>query len=296
MRTIWNGTLHFGLVRIPVGLAPTSTAGEIEFRTLHRECGTPIKQKQWCPHHDRVVESSELVKGWEIAPGEFVIVEDEELAGLKPEGTSRAIELLGFVPVAEIDPIALDRCYYLAPSESPVGRRPYAAFSDALEKTGRAALVRYLAWGKERIAVVRPVRTGLVTLVLHNVKYAEELISTDEIEKLLADTKVLESEGKLAQTLVKRIAIVNPASVDNAYARRVQRLLEDKIAGKKIVRAKAPKTLEADEPPADLAGALRRSVRAATAKPKTQQKRSAAAPAKKSTAAPARPRRRPTKT
>lgn len=267
MRTIWNGTLHFGLVRIPVGLAPTSTSGKIEFRTLHRDCGTPVKQKSWCPFHKRPVESDELVKGWEIAPGEFVLVEDDELAALEPESSTRTIETLGFIPAGDVDPVALDRCYYLAPSESPVGRRPYAVFSDALAKTEKAALVRFVAWQKERLAVIRPIGEGKTTLVLHTVRYAEELCPPDEIEKQLQDAAVSTAEAKLAQQLVRRLKTIDPAKVENRYARRVQRLLEDKIAGKKIVRAKASPKAAAEEPPADLAAALRKSVRAAAPKP-----------------------------
>src|SRR3989449_11495875 len=96
MRTIWNGSISFGLVNIPVGLAPATKPAarqsDIAFRTLHRECGTPIKQKRWCPTHEREVEADELVKGWEVSKGQFVIVEDADLEAISQHDNSRAIE------------------------------------------------------------------------------------------------------------------------------------------------------------------------------------------------------------
>ena len=104
MRTIWNGSLSFGLVTIPVGLAVAQQRRDVSFRTLHRECGTPIKQKRWCPVHEREVDSEELVKGWEFAKGQYVMIEDSDLESVELQ-RSRSIELLRFVPLAEVDPI-----------------------------------------------------------------------------------------------------------------------------------------------------------------------------------------------
>jgi len=101
MRTIWNGSISFGLVNIPVGLAPATKPAarqsDIAFRTLHRECGTPIKQKRWCPTHEREVEPDELGKGWEVSKGQFVIVEDADLEAISQHDNSRAIEITRFV-------------------------------------------------------------------------------------------------------------------------------------------------------------------------------------------------------
>src|SRR4029453_810728 len=107
MRTMWNGSISFGLVNIPVGLAlatkPAARQSDVSFRTLHRECGTPIKQKRWCPVHEREVEAEELVKGWEFAKGQFVMMEGSDLESVELK-RSRSIELLRFVPLAEVDP------------------------------------------------------------------------------------------------------------------------------------------------------------------------------------------------
>src|SRR5918997_4189665 len=108
MRTTWNGSLSFGLVSIPVGLAPATKPAarqsDVSFRLLHRECGTPIKQKRWCPTHDREVTQDELVRGFEIAKGQFVFVEDAELEQLERIDDSRSIEIRRFVPEDEVDP------------------------------------------------------------------------------------------------------------------------------------------------------------------------------------------------
>ena len=120
MRTTWNGSLSFGLVSIPVGLAPATKPAarqsDVSFRLLHRECGTPIKQKRWCPVHDREVGPDEPVKGWEVSKGQFVLVEESDLEALERSDDSRAIEITQFVRLEEVDPIFFDRTYFWCPA------------------------------------------------------------------------------------------------------------------------------------------------------------------------------------
>ena len=120
MRTTWNGSVSFGLVSIPVGLAPATKPAarqsDVAFRQLHRECGTPIKQKRWCPVHERDVESDELVRGWEVAKGQFVFVEDSDLEAIEKHDTSRSIDINRFVRLEEVDPSYFDRTYFLVPA------------------------------------------------------------------------------------------------------------------------------------------------------------------------------------
>ena len=136
MRTIWNGSITFGLVNIPVGMAlatkPAARQSDVSFRTLHRECRTPIKQKRWCPTHEREVERDELVKGWEVAKGEFVIVEDADLEAIERVDDSKSIEITRFVDLEEVDPVLFDRTYYLAPAREPAARRPYVLLLRAM--------------------------------------------------------------------------------------------------------------------------------------------------------------------
>src|SRR6201987_812455 len=126
MRTIWNGSISFGLVNIPIGLALATQRNDVAFRTLHPECGTPIKQKRWCPFHEREVEADELVKGWEVAKGQFVMVEDADLEAIERSSDSRTIDIGRFVKLEEVDPIFFDRTYFLVPASAAAGRRPYA--------------------------------------------------------------------------------------------------------------------------------------------------------------------------
>ena len=141
MRTTWNGSISFGLVSIPVGLSPaTATSArqsDVQFKLLHRECLTPIKQKRWCPVHDVELAPDEIVRGWEAAKGQFVPVEDDELEALESLDTSRAIEIRQFVPAGEVDPIYFDRTYFLVPAATEAQRRPYAllARGDARVRT-----------------------------------------------------------------------------------------------------------------------------------------------------------------
>jgi DNA end-binding protein Ku len=128
MRTIWNGSLSFGLVNIPVGLAlataPKARQSDVSFRTLHAECKTPIRQKRWCPTHDREVGPDEIAKGWEVAKGEFVIVDDADIEAIQLADDSRAIDINAFVPIEQVDPVFFDRTYYLAPASAAAARRP----------------------------------------------------------------------------------------------------------------------------------------------------------------------------
>ncbi len=160
MRTIWNGSINFGLVNIPVGLAlatkPAARQSDVSFRTLHRECGTPIKQKRWCPVHEREVSADELVKGWEVSKGEFVFVEDADLEAITVQDDSRAIEITRFVPLDQIDPVYYDRTYFLAPSDAAAQRRPYVLLLRAMQETGMGAIGRFILRGQENFALIRP--------------------------------------------------------------------------------------------------------------------------------------------
>src|SRR5258708_7830149 len=160
MRTIWNGSISFGLVSIPVGLALATTAkakqSDVSFRTLHRECKTPIRQKRWCPTHDREVGPDEIVKGWEVAKGEFVIVEDADLEAIELHDESRSIEITRFVPLDEVDPVYLDRTYYLAPASAPAQRRPYVLLREPMNQSGIGGIGRFVLPASEDFSPLHP--------------------------------------------------------------------------------------------------------------------------------------------
>jgi DNA end-binding protein Ku len=256
VRTIWNGSLSFGLVTIPVGLAVAQQRKDVSFRTLHRECGTPIKQKRFCPLHEREVEADELVKGWELAKGQYVLVEESDLESVELR-RSRSIELLRFVPLTQVDPLYFDRAYYLAPASDPVGRRPYALLSKALQDTGMAAVGKFVLWGKENLCLVRTIGDVLALELLY---YAEDIRSSAEIVEAVEETEVKKSELEMARQLVESLAgEFDPSEYRNDYRDELRAMLDAKVSGQEIVR---PEPV-AEAPVIDLMDALKQSIAAA---------------------------------
>ena len=253
MRTIWNGSISFGLVNIPIGLALATQRSDIAFRTLHRECGTPIKQKRWCPFHERDVEPEELVKGWEFVKGEFVFVEESDLEAVALQ-RSQSIEILRFVQLADVDPVYFDRTYYLAPSSGDAARRPYVLLLRAMTESGMAAIGKFVLWGKENLCLIRPHGDSLA---LETLFFAEDVRSRAEIEEAVAETDVQAAELELAQQVIQSlVGEFQPEEFENHYRGELREMLEAKLAGQEIKRPEpVPET-----PVVDLMEALRRSV------------------------------------
>jgi DNA end-binding protein Ku len=263
MRTIWNGSLSFGLVNIPIGLALATQRSDVAFRTLHRECGTPIKQKRYCPFHERDVEAEELVKGWEVAKGQFVLVEEEDLEAVALQ-RSQSIEIVRFVELAQVDPVYFDRTYYLAPASAAAARRPYVLLLRAMQETGMAAIGKFVLWGKENLSLIRPHGD---TLALETLFFAEDVRSRAEIEEAVEETDVKKAELELArQVIASLVGEFEPADFENEYRRDLRAMLEAKLAGEEIAKPEpVPET-----PVVDLIEALKRSV-AETKQGKTAQ-------------------------
>jgi DNA end-binding protein Ku len=259
MRTIWNGSISFGLVNIPVGLAlatkPAARQSDVSFRTLHRECGTPIKQKRWCPVHDREVPADELVKGWEVSKGEFVFVEDADLEAIAQYDDSRAIEIQSFIPLDQVDPVFFDRTYYLAPSSTVAQRRPYVLLLRALQESETAAVGRFVLRGQENFALIRPRGDALA---LETLFIAEDVRSQAEIEEAVGEMEVKEPELELARQVIDSLAAdFDPSSLESQYRQDLRAMLEAKLAGEEIKR---PEPVEEETPVIDLMEALRQSV------------------------------------
>ncbi len=288
MRTTWNGSLSFGLVSIPVGLAPATKpaarASDISFRLLHRECGTPIKQKRFCPVHDRELGPDEIVKGWEVAKGQFVLVEESELEALTQHDDSRSIEITRFVDAAEVDPIYFDRTYFLVPAQAAAARRPYVLLLNAMGESGMAALGRFVQQGKEKFCLIRPKGDALALETLY---LSADVYSQAEIEEVVEETAVKKPELELARQVIASLAgDFEPADLQSEYRSNLRALLEAKQAGEPVT---IPEPDETEAPTIDLMEALRRSVEEAkgksTAKANGQRKAAARPPAKKRTAA-----------
>jgi DNA end-binding protein Ku len=259
MRTIWNGSITFGLVNIPVGMAlatkPAARQSDVSFRTLHRECGTPIKQKRWCPTHDREVERDELVKGWEVAKGEFVIVEDADLEAIEQMDDSKSIEITRFVDAEEVDPVFFDRTYYLAPARETAAQRPYVLLLRAMQETGKAALGRFVRGGTEHLCLIRAKGD---TLALETMFLAEDVNSQAEIEETVSESKVKEAELDLARQVIDSLAgEFEVEDLTSEYRTNLRQMLEAKLAGQEIAK---PVEAPTETPVVDLMEALKQSV------------------------------------
>ncbi|MGE5690604.1 MAG: Ku protein [Pseudomonadota bacterium] len=270
MRTIWNGSISFGLVSIPIGLALATQRNDVAFRTLHAECGTPIKQKRWCPFHERDVEADELVKGWEFSKGQFVVVEDADLEAVALQ-RSQSIDIVRFVRLEEVDPVYFDRTYYLAPASAAAQRRPYVLLLEAMKQTGMAAIGKFVLWGKENLCLIRPVGD---TLAMETLFYAEDVRSSAEIEEAVRETEIQEPELALAEQLISGlVGEWVPEDFANEYRGELRAMLEAKLAGKEVARPEpAP-----EAPVVDLLEALRQSVAEAKGKKTTQARKGKAA-------------------
>jgi DNA end-binding protein Ku len=259
MRTIWNGSISFGLVNIPVGLAlatkPAARQSDVSFRQLHRECMTPIKQKRWCEVHDREVDRDEIVKGWEVTKGEFVAVEDADLEAIMEVDDSKAIVITRFVDASEVDPVYFDRTYYLAPAREAAAQRPYVLLLRAMQESGKAALGRFVRQGAEHLCLIRPKGDALA---LETIFLAEDVNSQAEIEEAVADSEVKEAELGLAQQVIDSlVGEFDPQDLTSEYRQNLRQMLEAKLEGQEIVRAEQP---EPEAPVVDLMDALKKSV------------------------------------
>src|SRR2546430_11572691 len=267
MRTIWNGSLSFGLVTIPVGLAPATTpkarSSDVSFRTLHRECKTPIKQKRWCPTHEREVPNDEIVKGWEVSKGQFVIVEEADLEAIAQHDTSRAIDISRFVPLEQVDPMFFDRTYYLSPSSAAAQRRPYVLLLEAMKETGMAAVGRMVIRGNENFCLIRPKGDALA---LETLFLAEDVRSSAEIDEAVEGTEVKKAELDLAdQVMQSLVGEFDPSELHSEYRQDLRTMLEAKLSGQEIAKPEpVPET-----PVVDLMEALKRSVAEAQGRKKT---------------------------
>jgi DNA end-binding protein Ku len=280
MRTSWNGSVSFGLVNIPVGLAPATKPAarqsDVSFRLLHRECGTPIKQKRWCPVHERDVEGDELVRGWEVSKGQFVIVEDADLEAIEQHDTSRSIEISRFVRLEEVDPIFFDRTYFLVPAGAEAQRRPYVLLLEAMKVAGVAALGRFVLAGKEKLCLIRPMGDALA---LETLFVNEDVKDHAEIDEAVATAEVKGPELDLAKQIIASLeGPFEPEQLRSDYRESLRELLEAKVSGQEIV---APEPAE-PTPVVDLMEALRASVAASKKQPAAAKK--PAAPRKRAAA------------
>jgi DNA end-binding protein Ku len=251
-RPTWKGFLKVSLVNIPVKVFPaTESADSLSFNQLHAECQTRIQQKRWCSHCEREVPNTELVKGYEFEKGRYVIVSDEDIQKVRVEST-RVINLVQFADDSEIDPIYVDRAYYLAP-DGPMAAEAFAVMREGM--AGKAGIGKMALYGREYLVAIRPKKKGLVMYTLH---HDAEIRSIDQIEELSSvPTKVNPAEMKLAKQVIATFdAELNLKDYKDEYKEGLRKIIDAKIAGEEIV---AP---EVEEPArvVDLMEALKRSL------------------------------------
>jgi DNA end-binding protein Ku len=271
-RATWKGHLKISLVNIPVKVFPaTESSGTISFNQLHGECRTRIQQKRWCPQCNREVPNSEIVKGYEFEKGRYVVLGDEDFDKVRPEST-RVIDLVQFADDSAIDPIYVDRAYYLAP-DGPVASEAFAVVREGMK--GKVGVGKVALYGREYLVAVKPQARGLVMYTLH---HAAEIRSIDLVEELgSVPEKVKPEEIKLAQQVIETFeAPLDLNTYKDEYREGLQAIIDAKIAGEEIV---AP-ALETPARVVNLMDALKKSLNSVSA----QKKKPAKAAAPKSAA------------
>ncbi len=228
-RSIASLTVSFGLVSIPVKLfSATEASRAISFNLLHKTCGSRLKQQYFCVKEEVPVAREEMVKGYEFSKDQYVVFTPEELKAMEEAGTHMA-EITEFVPLDTVDPVCFDKAYYLAPDKG--GAKPYALLARALHESGRCALGRWAARGKQYIVMIRAVEEGLV---MQQLLYAGEVRSIKEIE--IPQTEVKPAELKLAQQLIEAQAVekFDPSSYTDEVATRIEAAIQRKVEGQEI--------------------------------------------------------------
>jgi DNA end-binding protein Ku len=251
-RATWKGYLKISLVNIPIKVFPaTESGGSISFNQLHAECQTRIQQKKWCPHCEREVPNTEIVKGFEFEKGRYVIMSDEDLEKVRPEST-RVIDLVQFADSTALDPMYVDRTYYLAP-DGGVAADAFAVMRDGMR--GKIGIGKLALYGREYLVAVRPFERGIV---MHTLHHAAEMRGIDSVEELSSvPASVKPEEMKLARQVIQTFEQpLNLADYKDEYRAGLQQIIDAKIAGEEVVAAAA----EAPPKVVNLMDALRKSL------------------------------------
>jgi DNA end-binding protein Ku len=272
-RATWKGFLKISLVNIPIKVFPaTESSGSLSFNQLHGECQTRIQQKRWCPHCNREVPNSEIVKGYEFEKGHYVVLTDEDFDKVRPEST-RVIDLVQFADEASIDPMYVDRGYYLAP-DGGMASEAFAVMRDGMK--GKVGIGKLALYGREYLVAVKPQGRGIVMYTLH---HAAEIRNMDQVDELNSvPSSVKPEEMKLAQQVIATFeGPLDLASYTDEYRAGLQRIIDAKVAGQEVVA-------QAEEAPpkvVNLMEALRKSLDQVSTARKKPAKATATTPAVK---------------
>lgn len=257
-RSLWSGAISFGLVNVPVKMVTAVSQKDVRFNQLHAKDHSRINQKRFCAEEGIEIPFDEIVKGYEVRPGTYVIIEPEELDGLDPEAT-HTIDILEFVELAQIDPVYFDHPYYLVPDRR--AEKPYALLAQSLEKSGKVGIAKFVMRTKEYLAAVR---SSNGVLVISTLLYGDEVVNPETLEVPGIETELTERELAMAEALIESLTEkFDPDRHEDTYREKVLDLIARKDEGQEIViqaAAEEPAKVE------DLMAALEASVQAARAK------------------------------
>jgi DNA end-binding protein Ku len=258
---MWTGTIGFGMVTVPVKLYSAVDRKTVRFHQLSGKSGVRVAQKRVDPSTDEEVPYAEIVKGYELAPDRYVVIEPGELETLEPKKT-KTIEIEEFVDLSQIDPVYYDHPYYLAPG--PGGSKPYRLLLEAMRETGKVAIARVVIRSKEQLVAVRPMgdALGMATML-----FADEVLPPERLDEIAeaAEVKTTKRELDVAQQLIDSLAgDFQPERFRDTYREQVLALIERKAQGKSIAVRPAPEEVAAPAP--DLMSALKASLEAVRAR------------------------------
>jgi DNA end-binding protein Ku len=248
--SVWSGYLTFGLISMPVKLFSGARSSGISFNMLHRDDLSRLKQQYVCLADGKVVERSEIVKGYEFRKDEYVVIEPEEIKKIEPK-TAKTMEILEFVKTSEVDPVFFESSYYMVPDEA--GRRPYALLTKAMEESEYVAIAQLTMHNREYTVFLRPHEGGMM---LHTMYYAEEVRKLEGFGA--PDVELKDAEVKVAHQLIEALATEwDPEKYHDSFQDNLKNLIQTKLEGGKIAEVEKPKKLA---PVIDLMSALKQSL------------------------------------
>ena len=269
LHTMWKGTISFGLVNIPVKMHAATENKDVRLRQLHKECQSPIKYEKVCPVCDRTIEEEEIVKAYEYAKNKFVVLDEEELKALKKEQEDKAVEIIDFVKLEEIDPIYFEKSYYLSPNEG--GGKAYNLLRAALEETGKIGIAKMMIRSKEQLAVIRIYKNALVVETIH---YPDEVRNVEDVPNIPEQIEVVKKELDTAKMLIDQLTTTfEPEKYTDEYRSALLELIDEKKRKEQTV---ASKEEAIPDNVTNLMDALQASLeKAKKEKPKTKRKKTA---------------------
>jgi DNA end-binding protein Ku len=254
--SVWTGSISFGLLSIPIRLYPAARSQRINLHQLHKKCHTRLRQPLYCPTHHRMVERSEVVKGYEDEKGHYIVIENEELKKITPP-SGKAMEIQAFVKGSQIDPIYFESSYLALPEKD--NPKPYVLLVKALEDADRVGIAKVTMHQREYTVFIRPRSHGLT---IHTMYFVNEIRKVEGYGKITQEIKLRPQEVKLAEQLVESLSEdFKPEQYHDTYQENLKALIEAKRHGKTFVEEEAPKRA----PVIDMMEALKRSLHEADA-------------------------------